>query len=443
MSGVSPPREWFPTVHQIKYEGPTSKNDLAFRYYNAEEKVLGRTMKDWLRFSVCYWHTWRGYGQDMFGEGAATRPWDGPVDNVESAVRRVDVHFEFLQKLGIDYWCFHDRDIAPEGKTLTESNHNLDQVISYIRQRQQNTGIKVLWGTANLFSNKRFMNGASTNPDAHVFAYAAAQVKKAMDVSHLLGAEDYVFWGGREGYQSLLNTNLKMEQDHMATFLRLAADYKRHIGFHGQLLIEPKPREPTKHQYDFDSATVIGFLKNYQLDKDYKLNIEANHAFLAGHTFEHELATASSHGLLGSIDANTGDTLLGWDVDQFPVDHKMTTLAMKVVIDQGGLAPGGLNFDAKVRRESTDPEDLFIAHINGMDTFARGLRAAAKMKEDDVLDGMVRKRYESYNSGIGAAIHSGKTSFQELEKWALEHGEPKQISAKQELYENIVNRYCF
>lgn len=320
-------------------------------------------MKDWLRFSVCYWHTWRGLGADMFGTGTIKRPWDDGVNSLENALTRVDVNFEFLQKLGVEYFCFHDRDIAPEGATLAETNTLLDKVVAKIQQRQSETGIKVLWGTANLFSAPRYMNGAATNPDAHAFAYAAAQVKKCMEISKKLGAENYVFWGGREGYQTLLNTDMKKELDHLATFLRFAADYKKKIGFQGQLLIEPKPREPTKHQYDYDSAAVVGFLKNYGLDKDFKLNIEANHATLSGHTFEHELQFASSYGFLGSVDANTGDTLLGWDTDQFPTDIKSTTLAMGVIINQNGLAPGGLNFDAKLRRESTDIEDLFLGTL--------------------------------------------------------------------------------
>jgi len=433
--------EFFPQIQKIKYEGPSSKNPLAFKYYNADEVILGKPMKEWLRFSVAYWHTWRGTGADMFGSSTQQRSWDDGTESLENALKRVHVNFEFLQKLGVDYFCFHDRDIAPEGKTLEESNKNLDAVAALIKKKVDETGIKVLWGTANLFSAPRYMNGASTNPDSHVFAYAAAQVKKCLEVSKDLGAENYVFWGGREGYFSLLNTNMKKELDHLAAFLKMAADYKKEIGFNAQFLIEPKPREPTKHQYDYDSATVIGFLKTYGLDKDFKLNIENNHATLAGHTFEHELTLASAYGMLGSIDANTGDTLLGWDTDQFPTDHKSTTLAMQVVVNQGGLAPGGLNFDAKLRRESTDDEDLFIAHVSGMDTWARALRTVAQLKQDGVMEGMVADRYSSYNSGIGAQIENGSTNFRELEKYALEHGEPKVVSGKQEKYEQLLNSY--
>jgi len=346
-----------------------------------------------------------------------------------------------LQKMGIEYFCFHDRDIAPEGKTLTETNKNLDTVVTLIKEQMAETGIKVLWGTANLFSAPRYMNGAATNPDSHAFAYAAAQVKKCLEISKELGAENYVFWGGREGYQSLLNTNMKKELDHLAAFLKMAVQYKNEIGFKGQFLIEPKPREPTKHQYDFDCAACVGFLKHYGLDKDFKLNIEANHATLAGHTFEHELTFASAYGMLGSVDSNTGDPLLGWDTDQFPTDPKSCTLAMQVIVKQGGLTPGGLNFDAKLRRESTDLEDLFIAHASGMDNFARGLRNVAKIQADGLLGGLVEERYASYKSGVGAQIEAGTTNFKELEKWVLEAGEPQVRSAKQEKFEMLLNSY--
>jgi len=402
---------YFASIPPIRYEGPESKNPLAFKYYNANEEILGRPMKDWLRFSLAYWHTWRGTGADMFGSGTYKRSWDDGTDSVENALRRVDAHFAFMQKIGLEYFCFHDRDIAPEGKDLRETNTHLDTVVAHIKKKMEQTGIKLLWATANLFSAPRYMNGAASNPDSHVFAYAAAQVKKCMEVAHYLGAENYVFWGGREGYQTLLNTNMKQELDHLAYFLHLAAAYKKEIGFTGQLLIEPKPREPTKHQYDFDAATVIGFLKHYGLDKDYKLNIEANHATLAGHTFEHELTLASAYDMLGSIDANTGDPLLGWDTDQFNMDIKTTTLAMQVIVKQGGLGSGGLNFDAKLRRESTDEEDLFIAHIAGMDSFARGLRNVAAIQADGIFDRLKEERYSSYHSDIGAKIHSRSTSF--------------------------------
>eukprot|EP01090_Pellita_catalonica_P014856 TRINITY_DN3881_c0_g1_i1.p1 TRINITY_DN3881_c0_g1~~TRINITY_DN3881_c0_g1_i1.p1 ORF type:complete len:404 (+),score=82.11 TRINITY_DN3881_c0_g1_i1:237-1448(+) len=402
---------------------------------------MGKAMKDWLRFSVCYWHTWRGDGTDMFGGGTYNRSWDDGTDSLANALRRVDVHFEFLQKLGVEYYCFHDRDIAPEGKTLKETNENLDKVVAKLKEKQKETGIKLLWGTANLFSHPRYMNGAATNPDAHCFAYAAAQVKKCLEISKELGAENYVFWGGREGYQTILNTRMKAELDHLAKFFHMAVAYAAKIGFKAQFLIEPKPREPTKHQYDYDCAAVVAFLKTYGLDKHFKLNIESNHATLAGHTFEHELQYASSFGFLGSVDANRGDTLLGWDTDQFPMDIKSTTLAMNVIVNQGGLAPGGLNFDAKLRRESTDDEDLFIAHIGGMDAFARGLRNVASANQDGILKKLIDARYASYQSGIGKEISEDKTDFESLEKWVLENGEPKFTSGKQEKFEVILNDY--
>jgi xylose isomerase len=432
--------EFFPGIGKIKYEGPDSKNFLAFKYYDADKVVGGKTMRDWLKFSVAYWHTFRGTGTDPFGPGTIKRPWEDGTDSVDNAKRRMDVAFEFFTKLGTPYWAFHDRDIAPEGKTLAESHKNLDALVAHAKQWQSQTGVKLLWGTANLFSNPRFMNGGGTNPDAHVVAYAAAQVKKAMEVTHELGGEGYVFWGGREGYQSLLNTDMKRELDHFARFLQLAADYKKEIGFKGTLLIEPKPKEPTKHQYDFDSATVMGFLRTYGLEKEYQINVEANHATLAGHTFEHDLEIASRYGQLGSIDANTGDAQLGWDTDQFNMDIKSTTLAMLVVMNQGGL-PVGINFDAKVRRESTDLDDLFISHIGGMDAFARGLINASKIIEDGTLASWVKERYSSFDSGIGKDFEDGKVDFKALEKWVLEAGEPKQISGKQEKYEVLLNQY--
>jgi xylose isomerase len=433
--------EFFPGIGKIQFEGPETKNYLAFKYYDANRKVMGKTMAEWCKFSIAYWHSFRGAGSDPFGPGTIKRPWEDGTDSVDNAKRRMDAAFEFFQKLGTPYWCFHDRDIAPEGKSLTESHKNLDAIVAHAKELQKMSGVKLLWGTANLFSNPRFMNGASTNPNAHVFAYACAQVKKAMEATLELGGEGYVFWGGREGYQSFLNTDIRRELDHMAKFLQMAADYKKKIGFKGTLLIEPKPKEPTKHQYDFDAATVMGFLKQYGLSDDYKLNIEANHATLAGHSFEHDLETCSRYGMLGSIDANTGDPQLGWDTDQFMMDTKSATLAMYIVLRQGGL-PVGFNFDAKVRRESIDLEDLFIAHIGGMDTFAQGLLQAAKMVEDGQLSGLVKERYSSYDSGIGAKIEAGATSFEELEKWVMEQGEPKPISGKQEKYEVLLNRYC-
>jgi xylose isomerase len=403
--------------------------------------VMGKSMKDWLRFAVCYWHTFRGTGSDPFGPGTITRHWDDGTPSVDNAKRRMDAAFEFFTKLGVEYWCFHDRDIAPEGKTLAESNKILDQLIGHAKGLQKTSGVKLLWGTANLFSNPRYMNGASTNPDAHVFAYAAAQVKKAMEVTLELGGENYVFWGGREGYQSLLNTDLKRELDHFARFLSMAAAYKKEIGFKGTMLIEPKPKEPTKHQYDFDAATVMGFLRTYGLENEYKLNIEANHATLAGHTFEHDLEICARYGMLGSIDANTGDPQLGWDTDQFNMDVKSTTLAMDVVLRNGGMGTGGLNFDAKVRRESTDLDDMFISHIGGMDAFSRGLLNASRMVEDKAFSKPIAARYSSYDSGIGKAIESGEADFKALEKWVLDAGEPTQASGKQERYESILNDY--
>ena len=433
--------DFFSNIHQVNYEGPDSRNPLAFREYNADEMIGGKTMKDHLKFAVAYWHTFRGSGLDPFGSPTMIRPWDDGSDSMENALRRMRVNFEFLQKLGAEYYCFHDRDVAPEGKTLAESNRNLDEVVKLAKQLQSDTGIKLLWGTANLFSNPRYMCGAATNPDAHVFAYAAAQVKKAMEVTLELGGTNYVFWGGREGYQTLLNTDMKRELDHMAAFLKMAAEFKKEIGFTGTLLIEPKPKEPTKHQYDFDAATVISFLRAYGLEKDYKLNIECNHATLAAHTFQHDLTVAAESGFLGSVDANTGDPLLGWDTDQFNTDYRELTLAMLVILANGGFTNGGLNFDAKLRRESTDVEDMFVAHISSMDAFARGLKNAVKIMEEGILPGMKKERYSSYDTGIGGKIEKGEVSFKELEKWVLEKGEPESQSGKQELYEMTLNYY--
>jgi len=388
--------EYFSTIPTIKYEGPQSQNVLAFKHYNADEKILGKTMKEWLRFSVCFWHTFRGAGADMFGAPTMKRPWDDATDSMENARRRLEVAFEFFTRLGVPYYTFHDRDIAPEGRNLAETNRNLDEIAQLARQLQDKTGVKLLWGTANLFSHPRYMNGAFTNPDVHVFAYAAAQVKKVLEITKMLGGENFVFWGGREGYQSLLNTDTKKELDHFAQFFRMIVNYKKKIGFTGQLLIEPKPREPTKHQYDYDAQTVISFLKTYGLENDFKLNIEPNHTTLAGHDYEHDLEIASRYGFLGSVDANTGDPLVGWDTDQFLTDVKKATLVMEIIIKQGSLGSGGLNFDCKVRRESTDVEDMFIAHIGAMDVFARGLRNAERLVTSKVIDNMKRERYISW-----------------------------------------------
>jgi xylose isomerase len=434
--------EFFPDVKKIKYEGPDSKNPLSFRHYNAEEKIEGKSMKEHLRFAIAYWHTMRGMGSDPFGPGCAVRPWEDGTDSLEMAKTRVKVIFEFIEKLGVEYYCFHDRDVAPEGETLAESNKNLDVIADLLEKEQQRTGIKLLWGTANLFSHPRFVHGAGTSPNADVFAHSAAQIKKAIEVTHRLGGSNYVFWGGREGYMSLFNTDMKRELDHLAKLFHLAVDFKKKIGFKGTFLIEPKPKEPTTHQYDYDSAAVVAFLKSYGLEKEFKLNIETNHATLAGHSMMHELAYASSLGLLGSVDANFGNLLLGWDTDQFPTDYYLTTQCMLVILGQGGLAPGGLNFDAKVRRESFEPIDLFHAHIGGMDAFAVGLKIAARIRAEGTLAKFVKDRYASWDSGIGAKVEKGEATIEDLEKYALEKGNPApNISGRQEMIENIFNRY--
>jgi xylose isomerase len=432
----------FAETPKIPFEGPKSKNPLAFRHYNADEIVDGKSMREWLRFSVCYWHTFRGTGTDPFGSATLQRPWDDGSNSIDNAKRRVDAAFEFIQKLGAPFYCFHDRDVAPEGATLAETNKNLDTIVEHLKSAQNQTGIKLLWGTANLFSHPRYMHGAATSPNADVFAFAAAQVKKALEVTHELGGENYVFWGGREGYMNLYNTDMRRELEHLASFMHMAVDYAQSIGFTGQFLFEPKPKEPTKHQYDFDAAACLNFIRAYDLEEHIKLNIETNHATLAGHTMMHELAYASIQGALGSIDANTGDLLLGWDTDQFPTDIYLTTQCMYVIMEQGGLAPGGVNFDAKVRRESFEPVDLFHAHVGGMDAFARGLKIAAQIRKDGVLADFVKKRYDSYDSGIGKKIDENATDFAELEKYALDKGEaaPNQ-SGRQEMLENIINDY--
>jgi xylose isomerase len=433
---------FFPEVERIRYEGPQSTHPLAFHHYNADEVVEGKSMKDWLRFAVAYWHTFRGTGSDPFGPGCAVRPWEDGTDSVEMAVKRVHVAFEFMDKLGVPFYCFHDRDVAPEGGNLRETNANLDKVVKVLKEEQQRTGIKLLWGTANLFSNKRFVHGAATSCNADVFAYAAAQVKKAIEVTRELGGVNYVFWGGREGYMNLYNTDLKRELDHLARFFHLAVDCKKKIGFGGQFLLEPKPKEPTTHQYDFDAAACLAFLRGYGLADHFKLNVETNHATLAGHTMMHELTYASSNGMLGSIDANRGDLLLGWDTDQFPTDIYLTAQVMLVVLAQGGIGTGGLNFDAKVRRESFEPIDLFHAHIGGMDAFAQGLKIAAAIRKDGLLRDIVKQRYASWDSGIGAEIESGKATLESLEKYMLEKGDAaKNVSGRQEMIENLINRY--
>ena len=432
----------FPDITEIRYEGPTSKNPLAFKHYNAEEMVEGKTMRDQLRFAVVYWHTFRGTGSDPFGAGTMLRPWDDGSASVANAQNRARVAFEFISKLAAPYYCWHDRDVAPEGKTLKETNKNFDAVAKVLKEEQKRTGVKLLWGTTNAFSHPRFVHGASTSCNADVFAFAACQVKKAMEVTHELGGEGYTFWGGREGYQTLLNTDMKREQEHLAKFLHLAVDYKKQIGFKGQFYIEPKPKEPTKHQYDSDAAACLNFLREYDLLPYFKLNIETNHATLAGHTIQHELETAGAAGALGSIDANTGDELLGWDTDQFPTNIYLTTYTMLSVLKYGGFKTGGVNFDAKVRRESFEPIDLFYAHIGGMDAFARGLKIAAAIRQDGRLAEFVKNRYASWDSGIGAKIEAGKASFADLETYMLKKGEASaNVSGRQEYLENLINEF--
>jgi xylose isomerase len=439
---VDMPSRFFPKVEKrIPFEGKNSKNPLAFKYYDKRQRVGRKTMGEHLRFSVAYWHTLMGSGSDMFGAPSFKREWHEATSPMDRAKETMEAAFELFQKLGVDFYCFHDRDIAPEGDTFSQSCKNLEAMVEFAKDLQKDTGVKVLWGTANLFSNPIYSQGAATSPNAHVAAHAAAQVKNAIDATKELGGENYVFWGGREGYETLLSTDIKREQEQMARFLHMAVDYKRKIGFKGQFLIEPKPAEPTKHQYDFDAATALYFLKEYELLDHFKLNIEANHATLAGHSFEHELAVASAAGKLGSVDANRGDMLLGWDTDQFPTDIYGTTLAMLIILKQKGLGTGGLNFDAKVRRSSNDPTDLFYAHIGGMDAFARGLLIAHKIIEDGVIADFIEKRYGSYGSGIGAKIMSGKVGLQDLEKWVMKEGQPATQSGRQEMLENILNSY--
>ena len=434
--------EAFKGIGRIRYEGPKSKNPLAFKHYNPDEVVEGKKMKDHLRFSVAYWHAFGNRGADPFGGPTRQMPWDDGADSVENAINRVQAAFEFFQKLGVGFYCFHDRDVAPEGQSLAQTNRNLDAVVKVMKAQQQRTGVKLLWGTANLFSNPRYMHGAATSPNADVFAFAAAQVAKAMEVTKELGGAGYVFWGGREGYKSLLNTDLRRELDHLATFLHLAVDYKKTIGFKGQFYIEPKPKEPTKHQYDSDAAACYAFLQRYGLVEHFKLNIEANHATLAGHTFVHELEFAAAVGLFGSVDANRGDLLLGWDTDQFPTDLYETTLAMYAILNAGGFTTGGLNFDAHVARESFQPVDLFHAHIGGMDAFARGLKAAAAMRKNGVLKDFVAKRYANWDGGLGARIEKGKVCLRDLQEYMLRKGEADaNDSGRVEMLENLINEF--
>jgi xylose isomerase len=431
---------YFPEVEQVTFEGRDSDNPLSFKWYEKDRLVASTSMADHLRFAVAYWHTMKNQGADPFGEATMDRLWNGFSAPLDRARATSDAAFEFISKLGVDYYCFHDRDLAPEGGSFGESCKNLEIMVDHVKMLQESTGIKLLWGTANLFSHPRYVHGAGTNPDYHVFAYAAAQVKQALDATKELGGENYVFWGGREGYETLLNTRLKQEQEQMAAFFRMCVEYAERIGFTGQFLIEPKPKEPTKHQYDFDSATILNFLRSHGLIDHFKLNIEANHATLAGHTFEHELAVAAAAGKLGSMDVNRGDLLLGWDTDQFPTDLYATVYAMLEVLGAGGLGSGGMNFDAKVRRGSFEPVDLFHAHIGGMDAFARGLIVASAIIEDGFLEDFKKLRYSSWD-GAGAAALAGNSSLDECERFIRAHGEPEMVSGRQEYLENLINNF--
>jgi len=435
-------KEFFPEIGKIPFEGKDSRNPLAFRYYDAEKVVLGKTMKDWFKFAMAWWHTLCAEGADQFGGGTKTFPWNEAACPIQAAKDKVDAGFEFMQKMGIGYYCFHDVDLVNEAATVEEYEANLKEIVAYLKQKQAETGIKLLWGTANVFGHKRYMNGAATNPDFDVVARAIVQIKNSIDATIELGGTNYVFWGGREGYMSLLNTDMKREKSHLATMLRMARDYARSKGFTGTFLIEPKPMEPTKHQYDVDTETVIGFLRANGLDKDFKVNIEVNHATLAGHTFEHELACAVDAGMLGSIDANRGDYQNGWDTDQFPIDAFDLTQAMLQIIRNGGFGNGGTNFDAKTRRNSTDLEDIFISHIAAMDAMARALESAAAILEESPLPKMVADRYASFDAGLGKKFEDGQMTFEEAYEYGKQVGEPKQTSGKQELYEAIVNMYC-
>ena len=435
-------KQYFENIGKIPFEGAGSKNPMAFHYYEPERVVMGKKMKDWLRFAMAWWHTLCAEGSDQFGPGTKSFPWNDAADPVEAAKHKVDAGFEFMQKMGIQYYCFHDVDLCAEADTVEAYEKNLKEIVAYLKQKQAETGIKLLWGTANVFGHKRYMNGASTNPDFDGVARAIVQIKNAIDATIELGGENYVFWGGREGYMSLLNTDMKREKQHMATMLRMARDYARAKGFTGTFLIEPKPMEPTKHQYDVDTETVIGFLRANGLDKDFKVNIEVNHATLAGHTFEHELACAVDAGMLGSIDANRGDYQNGWDTDQFPIDQYELTQAWMEIIRGGGLGTGGTNFDAKTRRNSTDLEDIFIAHISGMDAMARALENAARLLEESPYLEMKAQRYASFDTGLGKKFEDGELTLEEAYEYGKQVGEPKQTSGRQELYEAIVAMYC-
>ncbi|MBG9378059.1 xylose isomerase [Panacibacter sp. DH6] len=441
MSVLTGDKEFFKGIGQIKYEGPESDNPLAYRWYDEHKTIAGKSMKEHLRFACAYWHSFCGNGADPFGGPTHTHPWDEKSDAVERAKDKMDAAFEFITKMNLPFYCFHDVDVVDYGNDIAENERRLQALVAYAKEKQQASGVKLLWGTANLFSHLRYMNGAATNPDFHVLTHGAAQVKAALDATIALGGQNYVFWGGREGYMTLLNTDMKREQEHLAMFLHKAKDYARSQGFTGTFFIEPKPCEPTKHQYDYDSATVISFLRQHDLLNDFKLNIEVNHATLAGHTFTHELQVAADAGLLGSIDANRGDYQNGWDTDQFPNDINELTEAMLIILQAGGFAGGGINFDAKIRRNSTDPDDLFLAHIGGMDTFARALVTADKILQNGTYSRLRKERYASYDSGKGAEFEAGKLSLEDLRQYAIDNGEPKITSGKQELFENIVNRF--
>jgi xylose isomerase len=433
---------FFPKIDTVKFEGKESTNPFAFKYYDANRVVMGgKTMKEYFRFAIAYWHTFCGTGNDPFGPGTKDFPWNAKADAIGRAKDKMDAAFEFITKIGAPYYCFHDFDLVDEGSSIVESEKRLQAIVDYAKDKQAETGVKLLWGTANVFSNPRYMNGASTNPDFTALAWAGTQVKNAIDATIALGGENYVFWGGREGYMSLLNTDMKREKEHLAQFLTMARDYARKNGFKGTFLIEPKPMEPTKHQYDFDSETVIGFLRANGLEKDFKLNIEVNHATLAGHTFQHEIQVAADAGLLGSIDANRGDYQNGWDTDQFPTNLGELAETMLVILEAGGFTTGGVNFDAKTRRNSTDLEDIFLAHIGGMDAFARGVIIAEAVLEKSDYRKLRKERYASYDSGKGATFEAGKMKLEDLRSYALEAGEPKQTSGKQEMFENIINQY--
>jgi xylose isomerase len=434
-------KEYFPGIGQIKYEGPETDNPLAYRWYDENRKIAGKTMKEHLRFAVAYWHTLCNTGGDPFGPGTKTFPWDAAGDANQRAKDKMDAAFEFITKLGVPYYCFHDVDLVDEGANIGEYEQRMSDIVSYAKEKQKASGVKLLWGTANVFSNPRYMNGAATNPDFHAVSYAATQVKNALDATIALDGENYVFWGGREGYMSLLNTDMKREVDHLGRFLGMARDYARKQGFKGVFFIEPKPCEPTKHQYDYDSATVIGFLRQYGLDKDFKINAEVNHATLAGHTFQHELQVAADAGMLGSIDANRGDAQNGWDTDQFPNNLNDLVESMLVILEAGGFGGGGINFDAKLRRNSTDLEDMFYAHIGGMDNFARALVVADNILTKSPYKGFRKDRYASFDSGKGKDFEAGKLTLENLREYAVANGEPKLQSGRQEWLENMINQY--